>query len=84
MSKVLYLRCLFRPAVVRKFLLKTKVKRADPERPAHPHTLESKETKNSPPECKENEEMLKNPDVKNVNKSKNRLTPSKLESKKRH
>ena len=26
--------------------------------------------------------MLKNPDVKNVNKSKNRFTPAKLESKK--
>ena len=38
--------------------------------------------KNSTLECNENVQMLKNPVVKNVNKSKNRLTPVKLESKK--
>ena len=46
------------------------------------HPLESKETKNTTLECKENDQMLKISDHKNVNKSKNRLTPAKLESKK--
>ena len=50
--------------------------------PLHTYTLERKETKNSFLQCKENDQMLKNSDVKNVNKSKNRLTPVKLESKK--
>ena len=45
-----------------------------------PHTLESKETEKSALECKENSQILKIPDHKNVNK--NRLTPLKLYSKK--
>ena len=53
-----------------------------PATPTPTHSLERKETKNSTLECKENNEMLKNPEVKNVNKSKNRLTPAKLDSKK--
>ena len=50
--------------------------------PSHTHMLESKEKKNNILECKENDQMLKNPDMKNVNKRKNSLTPVKLESKK--
>ena len=34
-------------------------------------------------ECKENDQMQKNPEEKNVNKRKNRLTSVKLESKTR-
>ena len=48
------------------------------------HSVERKEGKNSTLECKENGQMLKTPDVKNVNKRKNRLTPVKLESKNQH
>ena len=55
---------------------------ADPLLPPPPkHTLESKETKNSTLEYKGNDQMLKNLDVRYVNKRKNRLTPAKLESK---
>ena len=48
----------------------------------HIHTLESKQKKKSTLECKENDQILKNSDYKNVNKRKNRLTLLKLESKK--
>ena len=47
-----------------------------------PHTRKSKEKKNSTLECKGNDQMLRILEVKNVNKSKDRLTPVKLESKK--
>ena len=47
-------------------------------------TIESKETKTSILECKENGQMLRILDHKNVNKSKNRLAPLKLYSKKHH
>ena len=50
--------------------------------PPHTHTLESKVTKNSTLECKENDQKLRISHVKNVNKRKNPLTPVKLESKK--
>ena len=48
----------------------------------HTHSLESKESKNNTLECKENYQKSKISNQKNVNKSKNRLTPTKLESKK--
>ena len=54
-----------------------------PPPPSHTHTLENKETKYSTRECKKNDQMLRISDIKNVNKRKNRLTPVKLESKKR-
>ena len=60
--------------------MKTQPPITDP--PPYTHTLESKETKKSTLECKENSQMLKIQDHKNVNKSKNRLTPLKLYSKK--
>ena len=47
-----------------------------------PPTLESKETKNSTVQCKENNQKLIIPDMKNVNKSENHCSPVKLESKK--
>ena len=50
--------------------------------PPHTHTLESKETKSSTLEFKENDQILKNPDPKNLNKSNNHLTSAKLENKK--
>ena len=48
------------------------------------HTHEIKGTKVGTLECKENDQMLRISDVKNVNKRKNRLAPVKLESKKQH
>ena len=45
-------------------------------------TLESKKRKNVTLECKENSQTLNISDHKTVNKSKNRLTPLKLYSKK--
>ena len=50
--------------------------------PPPTHTLESEEMKNNTLECNKNDEMPENPDVKNVNKKKNHLTPVKLQSKK--
>ena len=47
----------------------------------HINTLDIKETKASTLECKENDQKLRISHVKNVNKSKNRLTPVKLETK---
>ena len=58
------------------------VRRTTPPPARHTHTLESKETKNATLEFKENDQKLKNQDVKIVNKSKNRLTPAKSESQK--
>ena len=46
-----------------------------PHPPTHP--IESKETKNSTIECKENGQMLKISHQKNVNKSKNHCSPLK-------
>ena len=46
------------------------------------HTLQNEEMKKSTLECKENDQMLRISDHKNVNKSKYRLSPAKLESKK--
>ena len=48
----------------------------------HAHTLENKEMKTCTLECRERVKKSKVPDVKNVNKRKNRLTSVKLESKK--
>ena len=50
--------------------------------PPPTHTIESKGTKNSTLEWKENGQKSINSHHKNVNKSKNRLTPLKLGSKK--
>ena len=47
-------------------------------------TLESKETKASPLECIESDQKSKISHVKPVNKSKNPLTPVKLESRKQY
>ena len=44
--------------------------------------VESKETKNSTLECKENDQLLRISDLKNINKRKNRLTPVKLRKQK--
>ena len=50
--------------------------------PTHTHMIESKQTKTGTLECKENDQTLRISDHKNVNKSKNPLTPAKLENKK--
>ena len=51
--------------------------------PPHTHThYKAKKRKNSTLEFKENGQKIRLLDVKNVNNSKNRLTPAKLESKK--
>ena len=52
--------------------------------PTHTHTLESKVTKDSTLKSKENGQILKISDHKNVNKNKIRLAPVKLYSKKQH
>ena len=48
----------------------------------HTHTRKQRKVKNSTLECKENGQILIISDRKNVKKSKNRLTPLKLYSKK--
>ena len=45
------------------------------------YTKKQMKEKKSSLECKKQVQMSKNPYLKNVNKSKNRLTPAKLESK---
>ena len=52
--------------------------------PPHTHTdtPRTNETKNNTLECKENDQIFKISHVKNVNKNKNPLTPTKLDSKK--
>ena len=68
--------CMSRTIMMTQFTHLSMIYRRPP--PTHTHATKQKDTETGTLECKELVQMLRNPDHKNVNKSKNRLTSFKL------